>query len=397
MTAAVNKSTSKAAARRVWCCAASVLLLSGCEFGGLNSLPMPGTAGHGAGAFTVTVELPDVSTLAQNSPVKVDDVTVGSVSGMRAEQRADGTFYAAVRLSIAASVELPANSVVKVAQTSLLGSQHVELAAPTTEPGVGRLSDGQTIPIDNAGRYPTTEEVLSSLGVVVNKGNLGALQDITDELYTATVGRAGQFAEFLPRLAELTAAVDRQTGDLIIAIDKLNRFASVLAGGSDKLERALAAIPSALRVLNSNAPPVIEAFAALQRFATVAARVLRHTKDDFAANIKDVYPVVKALSDNADHLISALPMIGTFPLPQTGVRNAVRGDFLNIDATFDLTMRKLGETLFTTSPLDANMKHLSEMVNPPDWLVGSLANLSGQAADPFNIPPAPPPPAQGGS
>lgn len=393
----ISKPARNAAVRRVSCCAAAVLVLSGCEFGGLNSLPMPGTVGHGAGAFTVTVELPDVSTLAQNSPVKVDDVTVGSVSGMRAEQRADGTFYAAVQLSIAASVELPANSVVKVGQTSLLGSQHVELAAPTTEQWVGRLSGGHTIPIDNAGRYPTTEEVLSSLGVVVNKGNLGALQDITDELYTATVGRAGQFAEFLPRLAELTAAADRQTGDLITAVEKVSRFTSVLAGGSDKLDRALAAIPAALQVLNTNAPQVIETFAALQRFASVAARVLAHTKDNFAANIKDLYPLVKALSDNADHLVTALPMIGTFPLPQTGVRNAVRGDFLNIDATFDLTMRKLGETLFTTSPLDANMKHLSEMVTPPDWLIGSLANLSGQAADPFTIPPAPPPPTQEGS
>ena len=46
--------------------------------------------------------------------------------------------------------------------------------------------------------------MLSSLGVVVNKGNLGALQDITDELYAAVAGRAGQFADLIPRLAELT-------------------------------------------------------------------------------------------------------------------------------------------------------------------------------------------------
>ena len=35
------------------------VLVSGCEFGGLNSLDMPGTAGHGEGSYTVTVELPD--------------------------------------------------------------------------------------------------------------------------------------------------------------------------------------------------------------------------------------------------------------------------------------------------------------------------------------------------
>ncbi len=158
------------------------LLLAGCQFGGLNSLDMPGTAGHGSGSYTITVELPDVATLPpQNSPVMVDDVTVGSVSGIEAVQRPDGTFFAAVKLSLDGDVNLPANSTATVAQTSLLGSQHVQLTAPPEGKGVGKLKQGSNIPLGSIGRYPTTEEVLSSLGVVVNKGNLGALQDITDE------------------------------------------------------------------------------------------------------------------------------------------------------------------------------------------------------------------------
>ena len=103
------------------------VLLAGCSFGGLNSMDMPGTAGHGSGSYTITVELPDVATLPQNSPVMVDDVTVGSVSGIDAVQRPDGTFYAAVKLSLDCDVNLPENATATVAQTSLLGSQHVEL------------------------------------------------------------------------------------------------------------------------------------------------------------------------------------------------------------------------------------------------------------------------------
>ncbi|HTQ20032.1 MAG TPA: mammalian cell entry protein, partial [Mycobacterium sp.] len=37
--------------------------------------------------------------------------------------------------------------------------------------------------------------------------------------------------------------------------------------------------------------------------------------------------------------------------------------------------------------LDPNMMHMSEVLNAPDFLVGEMANLSGQAADPFKIPP----------
>ena len=139
--------------RRVVAISSLAVLLAGCQFGGLNSLDMPGTAGHGAGSFQVEVELPDVSTLPQNSPVMVDDVTVGSVSGIDAVQRPDGTFYAAVQLSLEPGVNLPANAIARVAQTSLLGSQHIELAEPVDEPGEGRLKQGSEIPMSRTGRY----------------------------------------------------------------------------------------------------------------------------------------------------------------------------------------------------------------------------------------------------
>ena len=362
------------------------MLLAGCQFGGLNSLNMPGTAGHGKGSYTVTVQLPDVATLPQNSPVMVDDVTVGSVSGLDAMQRPDGTFYAAVQLSLDGDVKLPANAVARVAQTSLLGSQHVELSEPVDEPPQGQLRQGSNISLAQRGRYPTTEEVLSSLGMVVNKGNLGALQDITDEAYAAVAGRAGSFAELIPRLAELTSSLDQQTNDIIAAADGLNRFASILARSKDNLGRTLDTLPGALKVLNENRTNIVEAFTALRGFAEVGSRILSETKDDFAADIKDLYPVIKAFNDNADDFIKDLEFLPTFPFHYKYLRNAVRGDYLNVVVTFDLTLRRFGESIFTTGGFDPNMKHLDEVINPPDWLLGEMANLSGQAADPFKIP-----------
>ena len=364
------------------------VLLAGCSFGGLNSLDMPGTAGHGKGSYTINVELPDVATLPQNSPVLVDDITVGSVSGIDAVQRPDGTFFAAVKLSLDGNVELPANATATVAQTSLLGSQHVALADPTSEPPQGRLTEGSTIPLAHTGRYPTTEEVLSSLGVVVNKGNLGALQDITNETYAAVASRAGSFVDLLPRLAELTGSLDRQTADIIAAADGLNRFAGILARSRDDLGRTLDTLPAALEVLNANRTNLVDAFTALRTFSGVASRVLTGIRDDFAADFKDLYPVVKAFNDNADDFISDLELLPTFPFHYKYLRNAVRGDYLNVFVTFDLTVRRTGESVFTTSKgLDPNMKHLDEVINPPDFLTGAMANLSGQAADPFQIPP----------
>ena len=373
--------------RRAMALAASGLVLSGCQFGGLNSLNMPGTAGHGKGSYSITVELPDVTTLPQNSPVMVDDVTVGSVSGIDAVQRPDGSFYAAVKLSLNGNVQLPANATAKVAQTSLLGSQHIELAPPHDQPPTGKLGPGDEIPISRTGRYPSTEEVLSSLGVVVNKGNLAGLQDITEEAYAAVANRAGTWATLVPRLAELTGSLDRQTGDIIAAAEGLNRIGATFAGHTDSLARALDAMPGALRVLNDNRGNIIDTFGALRSLATVASRIMSETKEDFAADVKDLYPIIKAFADNANELVTAFPFIPTFPFPSMYLRNAVRGDFLNVYVTFDMTLRRFGETVFTTGGFDPNMPHMNEVINPPDFLIGELANLSGQAADPFKIPP----------
>nr|WP_286670279.1 MCE family protein [Mycolicibacillus parakoreensis] len=382
MTVALRRAGGRALAL-----ALAGLLAAGCQFGGLNSLNMPGTKGHGKGSYDVWLQVPDVTTLPQNSPVMVDDVTVGSVSGVKAMQRRDGTFYALLKLSVEGSVDLPANATAAVAQTSLLGSQHVALSEPTDAAPIGKLTNGSEILLENSHRYPTTEEVLASLGIVVNNGNLGALQDITDEMYTAVAGRTDGLDTLVPRLAELTSSLEDQTGDIIAAMEGLNRFAGKLAAHKDDLSAALASLPGALEVLNDNSTTIVDAFEALGRVGTVAARVLSETKDDFVADMVDLYPVIKSFADNADYLVSALPMIPTFPFTSYYIKNAVRGDYLNVFVTFDLTLRRLGETVFTTSGIDPNMAHMSEIIDPPDFLVGAMANLSGQAANPYEIPP----------
>ena len=140
-------------------------------------------------------------------------------------------------------------------------------------------------------------------------------------------------------------------------------------------------------MLNANRTNIVDAFAALGRLGVVAADVLAKTKVDFAADFKDLFPVIKALNDHSDAFIKDLEFLPTFPFHYKYLRQAVRGDYLNVFVTFDLTLRRLGESVLTTSTLDPNMKHLNEVVNPPDMLTGAMANLSGQAADPFKIPP----------
>ncbi len=200
-------------------------------------------------------------------------------------------------------------------------------------------------------------------------------------------GREGQFAGLIPRLAELATSLNRQTDDIIATAEGLNRFAGILARSKDSLGRALDTLPAALRVLNDNRAHIVDAFAALQSLGTVASRILSETKDDFAAGPHR--PVRGHQAAQRQPRRISCPAWTAWRRSRSPARTCTkvaRGDYFNVFATFDLTIRRLGETIFTTSFFDPNMKRLAEVVNPPEFLTGEMANLSGQAADPFKIP-----------
>ena len=140
-------------------------------------------------------------------------------------------------------------------------------------------------------------------------------------------------------------------------------------------------------MLNDNGDDIVDAFAALQRFADGRSHVLAQTKGDLAADFKDVYPVVKSLDDNAEDLVAASTILPTFPFPAqvSSKRSAATTSTCSSPST-----SRCGDSAKRSSPrrgLDPNMKHMNEVLNPPDFLIGAIANLSGQAADPFKIPP----------
>ena len=295
-----------------------------------------------------------------------------------------------MKLALDSNVMLPANATAKVAQTSLLGSLHVESGgARRGSPTGGWLKQGSEIPQSHTGRYPTTEEVLSALGVVVNKGNVGALEEITDETYAAVAGRQGQFVDLIPRLAELTKSLDAQVNDIISAIDGLNRFAAILARTRTTWAARWTPCRAPSACSTTTEDHIVDAFAALKSWPRSRRPGAQATKDGL--HRRPQRPVLggkgaQRRAERIRHL--ACNYCRRSRSPNFGIKQAVRGDYLNVFTTFDLTLRRLGETFFTTSAcLDPNMMHMSEVLNPPDFLIGEMANLSGQAADPFKIPP----------
>src|SRR5690242_6184572 len=237
----------------VGCCLA--LVLSGCSFQGLNSLPLPGAVGRGPDAVTYHVEVPNVATLESNSPVMINDVVVGSVGKMTVNG-----WHADVEISVKPDVVVPANAVATVGQTSLLGSMHLALNPPLGEKPTGRMQPGATIALNQSSTYPTTEQTLSSLSAVVNAGGLGQIGDVVHNFSVALGdGRAAEVRELLTRLDNFVGVLDQQRDNIVASIQQLNRVAGKFAGQRDVFDRALKDIPPALEVLNKERPCFTEA------------------------------------------------------------------------------------------------------------------------------------------
>ena len=125
--------------------------------------------GRGSDAAIYHVQVANVSTLESNSPVLMNDVVIGSVGKMEVQD-----WHANVDISVQPGVVIPANAVASVGQTSLLGSMHLALNPPLGQAPEGKLQPGATIGLNESSTYPTTEQTLSSLSVVVQRRWVGS-------------------------------------------------------------------------------------------------------------------------------------------------------------------------------------------------------------------------------
>lgn len=333
--------------------ALAVAGLAGCGWRGLNSVALPGTAGRGPGAFTIHAQLPDVGTLEQNSRVQVGDVTVGNVTRIEREG-----WHALLTIRLNGDVHLPANATATIGQTSLLGSLHIELAPPTGAPPRGRLTEGSLIPLASVGGYPSTEQTLAAISLLLNGGGIGQIQDITESLSTALAGRASDLRSLIEQLDVFTGRVSDQTGDIIDAADSLNKLVGQFADQTPVVDRALQSIPDALRTLKDERQQLVDALDQFGKFSALAADSTNQTKEALVKELKDLAPVLESLANAGPALTRALGLLPTYPFPKDTISKWARGDYANLTAIIDLTLSRLDASFFTGTRWEGNLTEL---------------------------------------
>jgi phospholipid/cholesterol/gamma-HCH transport system substrate-binding protein len=329
---------------------------SGCDlkdWHGLNSLPLPGTSGNGPGSFTIQAEMTDINNIQPNSRVRVGDATVGHITKVELQG-----WHALVTMRLDGNVQMPANATAKIGLTSILGSQHIELSPPTDAPPEGRLHEGSLIPLSHSGSYPTVEQTLAAVSMVLNGGGLGQVQDITEAFSTAFRGREQDLRSMISELDKFAANFNNQTDDIIAATESLNKLTGTFAANQPVLDKALKTVPEALAVLNNERENLAEAADALGKFGQRVVSTVDASKANLIKELKEIGPVLESLANAGPAMTRALSLILTFPFPNETIEKWQRGDYANMTAIIDLTLSRIDQGLFTGTRWEGNLTEL---------------------------------------
>jgi phospholipid/cholesterol/gamma-HCH transport system substrate-binding protein len=324
---------------------AALVLVSGCGFRGAYSLSLPGGADTGDDPYTVQVEFLDALDLVQQSGVRVADVPVGRVETI--ELGDDWT--ARVTITVNGDVELPANSVAAIQQSSLLGEKFVELAPPGNEEPEGSLRDEPVIPLERTNRNVEVEELLGAMSLVLNGGGLAQLQTINRELGEALEGREADIKATLRELDTFIGGLDQQKAEINRALESADALAATLAARTATIETALDTIGPGLEVLNEQRGQLVAMLEALARLGEVGTRVIEQSAENTVADLQLLQPILTQLAAAGPDLAGSLPLLLTYPFPDSSLsalnyRQAQTGGyalFTNMTATVNLDLTEL--------------------------------------------------------
>src|SRR5690349_24342018 len=294
-------------ARRAIVLLAVALVLTSCgNWKGIANVPLPGGPGTGGDKMTIYVQMPDTLALNVNSRVRVADVYVGRVRKIELQN-----WVATLTLDLQPDVKLPKNTLAKIGQTSLLGSQHVQLDPPPDPQG--ELKSGDTIPLKNSSAFPTTERVLASIATILRGGGVQNLETIQTEVNNLLTGRADQIREFLNKLDTFTDQLNQQRQDITRAIDSTNRLLTIVGQRDQTLDRVLTEFPPLIKHFADTRDLFADAVEALGRVSKATDDALSQGNPDITTNLKNLQRPLVQLGKASPYLLGALKVIGTAP------------------------------------------------------------------------------------
>jgi len=352
VTTRVN--TARRIGRRGLVLGVTAMVLTSCGWKGIANVPLPVGPGSAKGSETIYVQIADTLALNTNSRVRVADVFVGTVRKIELKD-----WVPTITLSIDPGIKLPANATAKIGQSSILGTQHVELAAPPN-PSPEPLRDGATIPVSRSSSFPTVERTLASVATVLRGGGIPNLEVIQTEVNNLLTGNAEQIRDFLNKLDVFTAELNKQRDDIARAIESANKLFTYVASRSNTIDQLLVDLPPLANYLAGARDRVSDAVIALGRFGKVTSESLSAAQADLTTNLDQLQRPLKQLGRSSPYFLDAMRLIITNPYPLDNIPKVIRGDYLNLSLNVDLTLSTVDNGLLTGTGVQGMLRALEQ-------------------------------------
>ena len=253
--------------------------------------------------------MPDVVVIQQNTRVRVADVNVGNVTKIEVQD-----WHALVTMRINSDVHLPANSHRQGRHDQPAGVHAHRAGAAHRRAAGGRAEERFGDPAgQRPSTYPTTEQTLASVSILLNGGGLGQLQEINQTFAKALAGREDDMRSLLTQLDIFIEQLNEQTDDIITATENLNALAGQVAAKNETVDRALTTIPQAISVLADSREKLADAIDALGKFSAIATSTVQQTKESLVANLRNIAPVLRELANAGPALTRGLDFLSTYP------------------------------------------------------------------------------------
>ncbi|MEV0296775.1 MCE family protein [Nocardia sp. NPDC050710] len=322
--------------------AATTALVGSCASNGIYSVPLPGGADVGEHPMTIDIQFDDVLDLVPQSAVKVEGVPVGRVEEITLGR---DQWTASVRTLVNSSVDLPANARAEVRQSNLLGEKFIELSEPAADPDPNKLTDGSVIPVEHTRHATEIEQVLGAMSLLLNGGGVAQLQPIVTELNKTLGGREDKVRSLIEQANILIAGLDAQVDDITRAIDGLATLSSRVSAQTDQIGKILDELPEGIKILNEQRPELISLLTQLDRVGEAGFDVLNTSKNDLIVGLTALRPTLQELGRAAPDLVTALPLVPTYPFPDATLEGTFGGQvntWLSVDQQIGVTLSNLG-------------------------------------------------------
>ncbi len=107
------------------------------------------------------------------------------------------------------------------------------------------------------------------------------------------------------------------------------------------MAHALTHITPAVSTLNRDKARLTTALAAMNRLGVVATKVINADRTGLATNLALLRPALTKLAEAGKAIPDSLPLLVSFPFPITTLFKAVKGDYMNLFETLDISVSSI--------------------------------------------------------